>query len=245
MRTRTSSDDLNALDKTRLLEEAERRNRETAALLESARAVASSLDLGDVLGSIIDQLGSIIEHTGASILLFRDDAVEFVEARSTTGTRARAGARIPLDVAPDLIEAMRKGETVIIDDVRSDEPFAADYRASIDAVGVRDLPPFNVIRSWMAAPLAIKDRVVGMLTISWTQPAYFTADHARLARAFADQAVVALENARLFDETERRAREMEALFRSDEKIFRSLDLDDVLQALATSRSTCSAPRKPW
>jgi signal transduction histidine kinase len=219
------------LDERGLLEEAERRNKETVALLESSRAIASSLDLGDVLGAIVDQLGSIVEHTGASILLFRDDALEFVEARSVTGSRAKAGARIPLHVAPDLADAMRRGESVIIADVRSDEPYAADYRASIDAVGVRDVAPFNVIRSWMAVPLAAKDRSIGMLTISWTEPSYFTSDHARLARAFADQAVVAIENARLYQETQSTARRFEALSRADDELFRSLDRDTVLQAL--------------
>ena len=99
------------------------------------------------------------------------------------------------------------------------------------AVGVPELPPLQVIRSWMAVPLTLKDRVVGALTISWTEPAYFTADHARLARAFADQAALALENARLYEEMRSSARRFEALSRADSELFRSLDLDTVLQAL--------------
>ena len=215
----------------RLLEQAEHRERELAALLEVSRTIASTLDLRGVLGAILDQLGAITEHTGASILLVRDDAFEFVEARSITGTRAQPGARILFDVSPVLAAAMKQGETVIIDDVRADEPMAAGYRAVIRSIGVPDRPPFNVIRSWMSVPLALEERVLGALTISWTAPAYFTADHARLARAFADQAVVAIENARLYEEVHRRAKETEALFRSDDQLFRSLDLDAVLQAL--------------
>jgi signal transduction histidine kinase len=69
----------------------------------------------------------------------------------------------------------------------------------------------------MAVPLAVKDRVLGILTLSWTDPAHFTQDHARLARAFADQAAAAIENARLFgqagqvaalEERQRLAREL-------------------------------------
>jgi signal transduction histidine kinase len=101
--------------------------------------------------------------------------------------------------------ALMRGETIIIDDVRSHEPMAVDYRAIIQAVGAPDRPPFNVIRSWMAVPLTLKERVLGALTISWTEPSYFTAEHARLARAFADQVAIAIENARLYEEAQQAA----------------------------------------
>src|SRR5438552_6482062 len=220
-----------AVDTARLIDEAERRTRETTALLEVSRVVASSLDLSEVLGAILDQLGAITEHTGASILLIRDDVFEFVAARSITGSRAQIGARLPYTAGSGIAASIKRGEVVIIDDVRSDEPLAADYREIIRAIGVPDRPPFNVIRSWMAVPLALKDRVLGTLTISWIEPAYFTADHARLARAFGDQASIAIENAGLYEEMRSSARRFEALSRADSELFRSLDLDTVLQAL--------------
>ena len=201
------------------------------ALLEVSRAVASSLDLSEVLGSIVDQLGAITEHSGASIVLFHDGSFEFAEARSITGSRARIGARVEFPVAPGISAALVGGDSVIIGDVRSDEPLAADYRAIIESMGVPDQPPFNVIRSWMAVPLALRDRVLGALTISWTEPDYFTLEHVRLARAFADQAALALENARLYEDMRSSARRFEALSRADSELFRSLDLDAVLQSL--------------
>jgi len=93
-----------AADTARLIDEAERRTRETTALLEVSRVVASSLDLSEVLGAILDQLGAITEHTGASILLIRDDAFEFVAARSITGSRAQIGARLPFTVGPGIAD---------------------------------------------------------------------------------------------------------------------------------------------
>jgi signal transduction histidine kinase/HAMP domain-containing protein len=209
----------------------EDRTRELAALLEVSRAVASSLDPKEVLGTILDQLGTIIEHTGSAILLVRDDAFEIVEARSITGYRAEVGARIPFEVGPILSDAMRHGETVIIEDIRADEPLAEGYRAAIGSIGLLNQPPFNVIRSWMAVPLALKGKTVGMVTMSWTEPSYFKPENARLARAFADQAAIAIENARLFDETQRRGRETDALLRADAELFQSLDPDAVFQAL--------------
>jgi signal transduction histidine kinase len=185
----------------------------------------------EVLGAIVEQLGAITEHTGASILLVRDDAFEFVQARSVTGVRAEAGARIPFDVAPVLSTSMRQGETILIADVQSDEPLAADYRAAIDSLGVGDQPPFDVIRSWLAVPLVHKSRVLGILTMSWTEPSYFTDDHARLARAFADQAAISIENARLFDETRKRARELGALLDTSNALASTLELHHLLELI--------------
>jgi signal transduction histidine kinase len=196
-----------------------------------SRVVASSLDLSEVLGAILDQLGSIVEHTGSAVLILKDSELEFVDQRSIAGYRTHIGARLPLDEpATALWEAIRNGETVIIGDVRSDEPMAADYRWIVTAGGVSELPPLQVLRSWMGVPLILKGQIIGMLTISHVVPAHFTAADARLARAFADQAALAIENARLYEEMRSSARRFEALSRADSELFASLDLDTVLQA---------------
>lgn len=220
-----------AIDNARLFEEAARRARETTALLEVSRVVASSLDLTGVFGAVLDQLGAITEHTGSSILLTKDDAFEFVEARSRTGARAQMGTRIPFAIGIPLVDAMRRGETVIIDDVRANEPLAADYRAAIQSIGMLDQLPFNVIRSWMSVPLALKDRVLGALTMSWTEPNHFTADHARLARAFADQASIAIENARAYQDAEERTRELATLLAVSQNVASTLDLQALLRVI--------------
>jgi signal transduction histidine kinase len=209
----------------RLIEEAERRTRETAALLEVSRVVASSLDLSEVLAAILDQLGSIVDHTGASVLIVKDGELEFVDQRSVAGDRTHVGARLRVGDAPALWGAIRSGETVIIADVRSDEPMAADYRSIVTAGGVSDLPPLQVLRSWMGVPLILKDRVIGMMTISHVVPAHFTTADARLGRAFADQAAIAIENARLYQQAQELAASEER-----QRLARELH-DSVSQAL--------------
>jgi signal transduction histidine kinase/HAMP domain-containing protein len=215
----------------RMLEQrVEDRTRELAALLEVSRAVASTLDTRALMGVILDQLNTIVDHTGSAILTLVDGELEIVDARAV-GSEREIGIRIPLEPPTALWNAINSGEAIIIDDVRSDEPTARDYRTIITSAGLWDLPPFQVMRSWMAVPLVQRDQVIGMLTISHAVAAYFKPEHARLARAFADQAAIAMANSRLFAETQLRAKETEALFRADAELFRSLDLDAVLQAL--------------
>jgi GAF domain-containing protein len=75
----------------------------------------------------------------------------------------------------------------------------------------------------MAVPLAIKDRVIGLLTMSRTEAGYFTEMHARIASAVGQQAAVAIENARLYQEAELRTREMAALLDVSKDIASTLD----------------------
>jgi PAS domain S-box-containing protein len=191
-----------AIDNVRLFAEAQSRSRELAALLEVSRAVASTLDTRTLMGVILDQLKTIIDHTGSAILTLVDGDLRIVDARARGGQEGEIGVRIPLDQPTALWRALQRGEAVIINDVRSNETMAIDYRSIMIAAGLWELPPFRAMRSWMAVPLRSKDQVSGVLTLSQVLTGYFTPEHARLARAFADQAALAIDNARLFEKAQ-------------------------------------------
>lgn len=80
-------------------------------------------------------------------------------------------------------------------------------------------------RSWMGVPLIVKDQAIGMLRLSYTEPNYFTPRHAQLVLAIANQAAVAIENARLYE----RAQQAAAL-EERQRLARELH-DSVSQAL--------------
>jgi signal transduction histidine kinase/CheY-like chemotaxis protein len=82
-------------------------------------------------------------------------------------------------------------------------------------------------RSSLSAPLVVKDRVIGALSLGDRLGRAFNAQEIQLAQSFADQAGVALENARLYEETERRRREAEELGRVSRTLAESLDVSTV------------------
>lgn len=206
-----------AAGNARLFEQTQRRGREMAALLQVMRTVASTFDLRELVSVTLEQLKLIIDHTGSSILAVKDGALEIMDARATTDATIEIGARFPLSDDAILTQAIRRGEHVIISDVRSDDAMAESYRYLISNVGILEQPPFTEIRAWMGVPMLVEGELVGMLTMSKTGPGYFTEDHARLARAFADQVALGMERARLFaqgtslaalEERQRLAREL-------------------------------------
>ncbi len=177
------------------------RTQELSTLLEISRNMASTLQLRPLLSLILDQLKTVIDYSGSSITLIDGEEVHILEARRP-GTNERMPEQVlnfPLEKSRALWETVRDGEVVIIDDVRSDTPlgrayqeFAGDYLNSY----------FSYIRSWMAVPLVHKGRVVGLMSMSHIQPDFYKQNHATLARAIANQAAIAIENARLYEQSQ-------------------------------------------
>ncbi len=84
----------------------------------------------------------------------------------------------------------------------------ADTRAEPTWV---DMAETRAIRSWIGAPLLIKGQLIGALNVDSHQPHTFDTQIAQTVMAFANQAAVAIENARLFAEVQQRARHSETL----------------------------------
>ena len=84
---------------------------------------------------------------------------------------------------------------------------------------------FHYVCSWMAVPLRLRDQVIGMLVVASKEENAFTPHHATLALAIANQAAIAIENARLYAQ----AQELAAL-EERQRLARELH-DSVSQAL--------------
>jgi GAF domain-containing protein len=84
-------------------------------------------------------------------------------------------------------------------------------------------------RSWLGVPMLLGDRVVGVLVAASYAPGAYTEAHQEILLHVASQAAVAIENARLYQETQRRVRELDALQQVSLEQVSSLDLSAVLR----------------
>jgi len=99
-----------------------------------------------------------------------------------------------------------------------------------------DAPERRGAKSAVSAPLMAREELVGVMTLVHPRPGFFQPEHLSLVQSIADQAGIAVLNARLYDESQRRARVMAALASSAAAITGSLDLKEVLQRILEQTS---------
>lgn len=217
----------------------EARTRELSTLLKVSHAVASTLEMEPLLGLILDQLKDVISYDGASVFGLEEETLTILAYRGPASKEEISQLRFPLASTSVNRQVVSLRQPVIIPDTRGDSPIA---RAFQESAGKRLDTTFAYIRSWLGVPLIVKERVIGMLTLDHNEPNYYSPHLADLAMAFANQVAVALENARLYMETRRRADEIQTLFNVQQAIASPLAWDLVLQLIADEARRLTSTR---
>src|SRR5262245_30941089 len=221
---------------TRDRELAESREQQ-AATAEILRVICSSpSDVQPVFAAIVSSANQLVGAYSAAVLRLIDGELHLVASSATTplGDEAlRAMYPLRLTQAPLLAQAIRDRAPLLIEDTETDPritPLA------------REIARQRGYRSTLMLPLVQRDGVIGVIGVSHSEPRSFSSDELELLRTFAAQAVVAIENMRLFNETK------EALERqtATSEILRVIasspnDVQPVFDAIAKSGTTlCDA-----
>jgi two-component system, NtrC family, sensor histidine kinase KinB len=203
-------------------------NETTRASLELlyhvSRELATALDLRTVLQRV---LFLSIRNVGAinGTLIVLDDNGQAVESTIVIGEQIHNHTTSQLRVTLERGLAgwvARQRQAVLVPDTSQDERWL--HRPD-------DAPDRTGAKSAVSAPLLVRDRLVGVMTLVHPDPGFFTLEHLALMQAIADQASIAVLNARLYAESQRQARVMTAVAESAAVITATLRLDDVLQRI--------------
>src|SRR5262249_7634398 len=177
---------------------------ELRALGEVSQAVSSTLDLGNVLETIVSRAVQLSGSDQGIVYEF-DEGSEIFQARATHHiTPAHLGT---VRAAP-----IRLGEGAIGRAGMTREPVqVADIQDESQPVApqVRDLLVREGMRSLLAVPLVREQRLFGGLVILRREPGAFTADVVGILQPFATQSVLAIQNASLFRELADKSRQLE------------------------------------
>jgi diguanylate cyclase (GGDEF)-like protein/PAS domain S-box-containing protein len=201
-----------AIQNARLYEAEQRRRRDAEALRETALALTSALDRNRVVERILTQLQEVVPYDSASVQLLRKDELVLIGGRGFPNLEELLGVSFPVDADNPNREVMYTLSPFIVNDAPL--LYEAFTRQPFAAMG---------IRSWLGVPMLIGERTVGMITLDKCQPGFYTQEHARLAQAFAAQAAIAIENARLFEEVEKRRVYLEGVLREAPDAIITLD----------------------
>ena len=179
----------------------------------------SAFDLDMVLKTLADSARSLSGATGVLVLL-RDGEVARLRAESgCTPQHREYVAAHPFRPGRETVtgRVLITGEAVHIPDVLADPEY--EY-----GVG----PHVGNYRATFGAPLTRNGKVDGVFTLLRPEPGAFTPRQIELVRTFADQAVIAIENARLFDEVQAKTRDLE------ESLQQQTATADVLKVISRS-----------
>ncbi|MGD8455609.1 MAG: GAF domain-containing protein [Anaerolineales bacterium] len=193
-------------------------------LYDISRELATALDLRVVLQQVLSMSLSTVRGNGGSIIVLDEnsepvDSAIIHEGVVFDGTTERLRATLESGLAGWVIQNRK---AALVQDTSKDDRWIVRAYPEDDNVGPK---------SSVSAPLLVRDRLVGVMTLSNPNPNYFTQEHLDLVQSIADQAGIAVQNARLFEASQRRARVMEAIANSAASINASLDLEDVLNRI--------------
>lgn len=171
-------------------EEAVREQRALAeALGDTAAALNSTLNLDNVLERILDNVGRVVPHDGANIMLIESEVARIVRCH---GYYTRHGfeealmrLRMPMAEVTSLCQMAESGQPFVV-------PNVGEYSDWLT------IPETSWIRSYVGAPISQGGEVIGFLNLDSATADFFNAEHAQRLQAFADHAAIALRNARLY-----------------------------------------------
>ena len=222
-----------ALENARLFDETQRALEQQTATADVLQVISSSMaDTAPVFEKILDSCQHLFGASQLGIFQLHDDGLVHVDAwrGSASDTVTSAFPRPPQDTATDV--AIRERRVVEIADTASATGLPAVVAAVVDQIG-----HFSI--AW--APMLWQTSGVGSICVMRQPPRPLTDRELTQLKTFADQAVIAIQNARLFNETRESLERQSATANVLQVISRStFDLDTVLQTLTESATRLCA-----
>src|SRR5579863_2698458 len=208
-----------AIENARLFNETKEALERQTATADILKVIASSpSDVQPVFEAIAARANSLVGGFSATVFRFIDGVAHLMAFTPTT----READEVLKSTFPSPVDSFapfqmaRDGEVTRI----------ADTETLTDEI--LDIARARGFRSMMFAPLMNKGESIGLIAVTRLQPGTFSDHHVQLLRTFADQAVIAIENVRLFDEVQARTRELE------EALQQQMATSDILAAINSS-----------
>jgi sigma-B regulation protein RsbU (phosphoserine phosphatase) len=185
-------------------------------LLEVADVVNTTLDLDTTLRRVAELVRKVIDYEIFGILLLNEKTQELY-FRFSLGYSLETAERIRVKVGEGVTgTAAQRREAVLVGDVSADP---------------RYISAISNVRSELAVPLIVKNRVIGVIDIESPQTNHFTEEHKRLLTLIASRMAIGIENARLYTRLSRQAKTLVLLNEIARELTSILNVDELLKRI--------------
>lgn len=212
-----------ALRNARLYKTEQAQRQEAETLRRASLALTTALERDEVVARILAQLQQVVPYDTASVMLLRDNTLKVVGGRGFPNLAEIVGLTFSLTNSDNPNrQVIRQRASLILDDAPTKyAEFQREPHAQAD------------IHSWLGVPMLVGEQPVGMIALDKRERGFYTQEQVRLAEAFAAQAAIAVENARLFAAEQEQKALAEALEEAAAAVNSTLDLEQVLDRILT------------
>ena len=203
--------------------------RRLAVLYDTTRRLAAVQDIRQILDLIVNSAKTLLSVEGAGLRL-RDGDELVVSARTESAAAIMARPRIAVGESLSGAVVM-SGEPIVVADLAEDTRYDARHKQAAIELG---------FHAFLGVPLRTEGRIIGVLNVYTKQRRRFSADEIALLSSFADQASLAIERDRLFQDAREHAARAQALARLNQAVSSSLDVGHVLHAIARAAAELMA-----
>jgi PAS domain S-box-containing protein len=217
------------LENARLFQASEQRAVQLHTLTKVSATITSNLQTNDLISSLLEELKTILRYDTGTLWLRDEEQLKIHAAHGFEDKDDRLGLSVAIEDSQLLKEMIETGCAININDTRQDSRFSS--------------LPGHPYLSWLGVPLLSKGDVIGVIALEKTEAGYYKGAEIELAKTISDQVSIALQNARLFAETQRlysetteRSNELAALFEVGFRLSQMLDqrqiIDTIIDKLA-------------
>lgn len=220
------------LDNARLHAETRRRLKEQTALRQAGAAISASLDLETVLSLLAEQLGQVVDATSALIFNYNPETTTATVLAEYFSPEAVAAERVSAlnttyrlqEAFPNLLGLLRTGQPGLN---HITNPYLPPVqKAHMEQFG---------LQTTLTIPLQLRGETIAFAELRESRRRReFAPDQIALCQAIAQQAAIAIEQARFYDEARQHAAGLSALYTVTRMVSQSLALEDILPKALSS-----------
>lgn len=183
------------------------------------KAISMSLSLNEVLNLIVTNVVKVMNVKASSLRLLNKETKQ-LELVASHGLSERYANKGPVVYDGSIVDALA-GKPVSVYDITADE--TSRYRNDAIAEGIRSI---------LSIPMRFGDEVIGVLRMYTSEPTQYSGEDLKFVAAIAEQAAIAIVNARVFEKTVSKEKEYLRVFREVTRaVSSSLQLSEVLNMI--------------
>jgi PAS domain S-box-containing protein len=175
-------------------EELQTAHDQISTLLEISQSIVSTLDLDRLLHLILEQLGTVMPHEAAAILILEQDKLMFRTIRGPAGLQSLLNSQIPSSDLNVIDALLKRRETIYLPDLHVDETLIDQIQKTLNV----PTSAFAYLRSWLILPLIAKGDLIGCMVLTHSQPDFYSPSTRTISQAYANQVAIAIHNAQLY-----------------------------------------------